>query len=139
MRSTGDGAEEYQIEGWHASLQGERKSPSINPPVPAGPAVAREWWHVGWPAYLSFPRSQDLRPRQGSIACASRIACTKINREQTFHRAAPQGGSGMDTLVSVTCQQPAKLQCPAGESRPPQPPLPLPPAYGWGINHLAVQ
>jgi hypothetical protein len=26
--------------------------------------------------------------------------------------AAPEGDSGMDKLICVTCQQPAKLQCP---------------------------
>jgi hypothetical protein len=62
-------------------------------------------------AFLGFPAIAASQPREGGVACAGRAHAIKTVA-QHFHMAAPEGDSGMDKLICVTCQQPAKLQCP---------------------------
>jgi hypothetical protein len=62
-------------------------------------------------AFLSFAAIATPQPRQGGIACTGRAHAIKPVA-QRFYMAAPEGDSGMEKLICVTCQQPAKLQCP---------------------------
>ena len=94
-------------------MKGEQESPSINPlPQQAQQAEAeRLLW--GWAGLgIAFLRAIPVcELRQGGSSPLP-AACNKKTSASSFQMAATEGGSGMDHLVCVTCQQPAKLQCP---------------------------